>query len=276
VQDGVPTGGENPVVDYMCAMTLAFGVASALLRRARTGRGGEVDASLLMSALMIQNNNMVRIDSADRATHTAVRGRLAELRAAGRPYAEQAALTPQIRPPGTVNVYYRTYATRDAALAVACGSPALRRAFIKAIGLSDDALDRPIADRAKEVEHYLALRQRVEAIVATRTTAEWQTTLEAAGVPAAGVKLPLELLDDEQPLANGMLHDLTHPVLGPVRVLAPPLGMDGGGFVPAQATAPFGSETQAILGELGFSSAEVDALLAEGVTRDRMQPRAGR
>ena len=140
-------------------------------------------------------------------------------------------------------------------------------------GLSDDALDRPIVDRPKEVEHYLALRRRVEAIVATRTTADWQTTLEAAGVPAAGVKLPLELLDDEQPLANGMLHDLTHPVLGPVRVLAPPLGMDGGGFVPAQATAPFGSETRAILGELGFSSAEVDALLAEGVTRDRLKPR---
>ena len=64
VTDGVPTGGENPVVDYMCAMTLAFGIASALLRRERTGRGGEVDASLLMSALVVQNNNMVRIDSA--------------------------------------------------------------------------------------------------------------------------------------------------------------------------------------------------------------------
>src|SRR5881397_3849118 len=151
VTDGVPTGGENPVVDYMCAMTLAFGIASALLRRASTGRGGEVDASLLMASLVIQNNNMVRIDSADRATHEAVRARLAELRAAGRPYAEQAALTPQIRPPGTVNVYYRTYATRDAALAIACGSPALRRAFIRAVGLSDDALDQPIADRAKEI-----------------------------------------------------------------------------------------------------------------------------
>ena len=271
VTDGVPTGGENPVVDYMCAMTLAFGIASALLRRERTGRGGEVDASLLMSALVVQNNNMVRIDSADRATHTTARERLAELRAAGRPYAEQAALTPQIRPPGTVNVYYRTYATRDAALAVACGSPALRRAFIRAVGLADEALDRPIADRANEIEHYVALRRRVEAIVATRTTADWQATLEAAGVPAAGVKLPLELLDDEQPLANGMLHDLNHPVLGPVRVLASPVSMDGGGFVPAQATAPFGSETRAVLGELGFSSVEIDALLADGVTRDRLK-----
>jgi len=270
VNDEVPTGGENPVVDYMCAMSLAFGIASALLRRERTGRGGEVDASLLMSALLVQNNNMVRIDSADRASHTAARERLAELRAAGRPYAEQAALTPQIRPPGTVNVYYRTYATRDAALAVACGSPALRRAFIRTVGLADPALDRPISDRAKEIEHYVALRRAVEAIVASRTTADWQAALEAAGVPAAGVKLPLELLDDEQPLANGMLHDLTHPVLGPVRVLAPPVSMDGGGFVPAPVTAPFGSETCALLGELGFSSADVETLLAEGVTRDRL------
>jgi len=68
-----------------------------------------------------------------------------------------------------------------------------------------------------------------------------------------------------------MLHDLNHPVLGPVRVLASPVSMDGGGFVPAQATAPFGSETRAVLGELGFSSVEIDALLADGVTRDRLK-----
>src|SRR5438445_505443 len=136
--------------------------------------------------------------------------------------------------------------------------------------------ENPIADRAREIAHYMALRHRVEGIVATRTTAEWQATLEAAGVPAAGVKLPLELLDDEQPLANGMLHDLTHPVLGPVRVLAPPVSMDGGGFVPAPATPPFGSETRAILGELGFVDAEVEGFLAEGVTRDRPARRRAR
>ena len=273
IQDGVPTGGENPVVDYMCAMTLAFGITSALLRRTATGRGGEVDVSLLMAALMVQNNNMVRIESADGAAHTAIRARLAEMRATGRPYAEQAALTPQIRPPGTVHVYYRTYATRDAAIAVACGSPALRRAFMRTVGLTDEALDRPIADREKEMQHYRTLRRAAEAALASRTTAEWQASFEAAGVPAAGVKLPLELLDDEQPLANGMLHDLTHPALGRLRVLASPVALDGGGFVSAPVTLPFGSETRAILGGLGFSAADVETLLAEGVTREGMKPR---
>jgi len=222
---------------------------------------------------MIQNNNMVRIESADGVAHAAIRARLEELRATGRPYAEQAALTPQIRPPGTVHVYYRTYATRDAAIAVACGSPALRRAFIRAVGLADPALDRPIGDHERETRHYTELRRRVEELVARRTTTEWQASFDAAGIPAAGVKLPLELLDDEQPLANGMLHDLAHPALGRVRVLAPPVSMDGGGFVPAQATSPFGSETRAILGDLGFSSADVEALLADGVTREGLPPR---
>jgi crotonobetainyl-CoA:carnitine CoA-transferase CaiB-like acyl-CoA transferase len=272
IQDGVPTGGENPVVDYMCAMTLAFGIASALLRRTATGRGGEVDVSLLMAALMAQNNNMVRIESADRAAHTAILARLAEMRATGRPYAEQAALTPQIRPPGTVHVYYRTYATRDAALAVACGSPALRRAFMRTVGLADEALDRPIADREKEVQHYRTLRRAVETALASRTTAEWQAAFEAAGVPAAGVRLPLELLDDEQPLANGMLHDVTHPALGRLRVLASPVSLDGGGFVSAPVTPPFGSETREILGRLGFSAAEAETFVAEGVTREGMKP----
>src|SRR5206468_12318685 len=273
IQDGVPTGGENPAVDYMCAMLLSFGVASALLRRATTGRGGEVDVSLLMAALLLQNNSMVRIESSDGPVHDGLRARLAELRAAGRPYTEQATLTPQIRTPAMTNIYYRTYATRDAAIAVACGSPSLRRAFITALGLIDHALERPIADRESELKHYAQLRARVEAVVAGRTAAQWQPIFDSGGIPAVAVKLPLELLDDEQPLANGMLHDLAHPALGRVRVLAPPVSIDGDGFVPAPATPSFGSETRTILGELGFSSADVETLLADGVTRDRLAPR---
>jgi crotonobetainyl-CoA:carnitine CoA-transferase CaiB-like acyl-CoA transferase len=37
LRDGQPTVSDPPMVDYMCAMMLAFGIASALFRRARTG-----------------------------------------------------------------------------------------------------------------------------------------------------------------------------------------------------------------------------------------------
>lgn len=268
--DDLPGGGEvPPLADYMCAMTLAFGVAAALLRRERTGRGGEVDVSLLMAALVLQNNSMVRVAAADGPVHAAARARLAALRAAGRPFAEQMAVQPRIRTPGMTRVYYRVYATKDAALAVACVSPGLQRALMRAVGLQDTAHEQPFAGRDAEAAHYAALGARMEALLASRTTAEWRTLFDTHGIPAAGVALPVEMLDDEQALANGLFHDLEHPALGTVRVLSTPVGLDGDGFRPAPATPPFGADTRAILAELGFEGAEVTRLIAAGVTRER-------
>ncbi|HET7342068.1 MAG TPA: CoA transferase [Methylomirabilota bacterium] len=266
-EEGVPTAGDAPVADYMCALILSFGIAAALLRRERTGRGGEVDVALLMAAMLLQNNSFVRVQSADAAVHAATLARLAELRAAGRPYAEQAAAMPTTRTPGMAGVYYRTYATRDAAVAVACVSPGLQRTFIKAIGLEDSAHARPIRDRDALARHYADLGRRAEAALAARTTAEWKAIFDAQGVPAAGVAFAIELLDDPQPLANGLFHDLAHPALGPVRVLAPPLQMDRDGFRAAPATPALGSETEAILDWLGFGAEEVERLVADGVTQ---------
>jgi crotonobetainyl-CoA:carnitine CoA-transferase CaiB-like acyl-CoA transferase len=268
-RDGLPGRSDMPpVADYMCAMTLAFGIASALLRRERTGRGGEVDVALLMAALVLQNNSMVRVERADGPVHAGVRQRLAELRAGGQPFAEQAAVTPQTRTPGMVNVYYRTYATRDSAMAIACVSPGIQRTLMRTLGLIDDAHDKPLATRDEQLLHYRALGAKMEALMASRSTAEWKAVFDQAGIPAAGVRFPFELLDDEQALANGFVRDLAHPALGPVRVLSTPLRLDGEGFQPGPATPPFGSETRAILGELGFAEAEVASLLAAGATRE--------
>ena len=264
---GVPTAGDAPVADYMCAMILAFGVAAALLRREHTGRGGEVDVALLMAGLLVQNNSLVRVESADGPLHAATRARLAELRAAGRPHAEQAATMPTTRTPGMVGVYYRTYATRDAAIAVACVSPGLQRTFIETIGLEDRAQREPLRERDGLARHYADLKVKAEAALASRTTAEWKAIFDARGIPAAGVAFAIELLDDPQVLANALVHDLAHPTLGPVRVLAPPLRLDGNGFLPAPATAPFGSEAIAILETLGFTAEEAAGLLKAGVTQ---------
>ena len=268
IVDGKPAAGDPPVADYMCAMSLAFGIASALFRRATTGRGGQVDVALLAAALVVQNNGMVRVDKTDAAPRRALLERLAELRAAGAPYAEQAELLPNIRTPGMVRVYYRTYATKDAALAVACVSAGLQRAFMRATGMKDLAHERPIADPAEQQRHYDALGAAMEALMRTRTTAEWTKACDAQGLPASGVRLPVELMDDPQVLANEMLHDLDHPSLGPVRVVSNPVKMDEAGFRHSPATRPFGSETRDLLSELGFTAEEVDDMLREAATRE--------
>ena len=266
VKDGLPTTGESPIADYMAAALLAFGVASALYRRERTGRGGRVDTSLLLASLALQNNLMVRVDALDAPRHAAFAEWLAQARAGGVPFAEQVERMPRNRVVASQAVYIRTYATKDAALAVACGSPSLRRKFIAAIGHDDPALEGAVPNVDA---HYAALRASVEATIASRTTQEWKTALDAAGVPASGVALPLEILDDPQPAANAMFQRFEHPTLGPVTVLGPPVQVDETGFVPGPPTAAFGSEARAILTWAGFAERDVDRLIAGGAVTPR-------
>jgi CoA:oxalate CoA-transferase len=261
VSDGLPTSGESPIADYMAASLLAFGVASALYRRERTGRGGRVDTSLLLAALALQNNLMVRVESLDGPRHAAFGEWLARAREGGVSFSEQVERMPRNRPVASSALYVRTYATKDAALAVACGSPSLRRKFIAAVGHADPAIDGKVADVDG---HYAALKSVVEATLASRTTAEWKSVLDKAGVPASGVALPVEILDDPQPAANGMFHRFEHPALGAVTVLGSPVRLGADGFTPGPPTAAFGSEARAILEWAGFPAPDVDRLLAAG------------
>jgi CoA:oxalate CoA-transferase len=223
-----------------------------------------------MAALVLQNNLMIRVEMSDGPAHARFAQWLESARRDGVPFAEQAERMPRSRPVGMTAVYYRTYATKDAALAIACGSPALRRRFITAIGLGDPALEGAITDDAALDEHYARLRFAAEAVVAGRTTAEWQRILEAAGVPASGVMLPIEALDAEQPAANGMFHRYDHAQLGPVTVLGAPLAMGDGGFAAGPPTPPFGTEVRDILSEAGFTGAELERLLAGGAVSPRV------
>jgi CoA:oxalate CoA-transferase len=267
IRDGVPATGEAPVADYVCALSLAFGVAAALLRRERTGGGGEVEVALFMAALLAQNNSLVRVTEVDGPVQAEALARLRSLRAAGASFAEQSATIPSARTAGMLNVYFRTYPTKDDVIGIACVSPGLQRTLMQTLGLHDDAHGGAIKERDALERHYTALGKRVEAQIASRTTAEWKRLFDERGLPAAAVRFAVEMFDDEQTRANGFLYDLRHPTLGPVRVLAPPVRLDGDGFQPGAATPPFGSETRALLKRAGFGDADIDALVAAKVTR---------
>jgi CoA:oxalate CoA-transferase len=267
VRDGVPATGEAPVADYICALALAFGIASALLRRERTGRGGEVEVALFMAALLAQNNSLVRVTAVDGPVQADALERLRRLRAAGASFGEQSATIPSARTAGMLNVYFRTYPTKDDVIGIACVSPALQRTLMTTLGLTDEAHGGAITEREELEHHYRALGKRVEAQLASRTTTEWKQIFDERGLPAAAVRFAVEMFDDAQTRANGFLYDLPHPALGPVRVLAPPVKMDGDGFRPGAATPPFGSEARALLKAAGFTEVEIDALVAAKVTR---------
>ncbi len=56
--DGPPRSAGAAIADHVGALTMAFGLSTALMHRERTGEGQEVDASLLGGQLCIQSHNI--------------------------------------------------------------------------------------------------------------------------------------------------------------------------------------------------------------------------
>lgn len=263
--EGLPAVGDSPISDYMCAALLAFGVSSALYRRERTGLGGEVDISLLSAAMALQNTLFTRVHSADLSNDDALRAWLTQARDEGKRFPEQMAKNAGVRPSYMSLVYYRTFETQDSAIAIACASPSLQKKLQVATGIADTMWGETGKHSTQEIaEHYTGLQGEMEVCFRLRATAEWQTVLNAAGIPASPVYLPVELLTDEQVRANNLVYTAEHWGLGPVTNLNVPLQVDGDGFRAGPPVPQFGSEVAGLLAWAGFSEAEVAAIRGSG------------
>ncbi len=263
MRDGRPIAEGSPISDYMCAALLAYGVASALYRRKSTGRGGRVDTSLLMSCLILQNNLMVRVDRGDAENHAAYLDWLAEARTGGLPYAEQAAHMPNTRAARLTGVYYRTFTTKDSAIAIACPSASLRRRLLAVTGLHDASLGARLPEEER-LAHDRKLQDEIEALFASETTDHWERLLREHGIPVSRVRLPLELIDDEQAAMNEMFVRADHPEVGSFTVLGCALRLDDDGFAPAPFPAPFRSETRDILAWAGLPPEAIEDAIESG------------
>jgi alpha-methylacyl-CoA racemase len=131
-------------------MMLAFGVLAAHLKAQRTGRGEVVDAAMIdgTAALMAmiagwRNAGMWR----DRRGDNLLDG--------GAPF-------------------YRCYATRDGRF-IAAGAiePQFYAAFRRVLGLTD-----PMFDAQMDRTRWPAMRERIAAVIAGRTLAEWQPAID--------------------------------------------------------------------------------------------------
>jgi len=105
-------------------------------------------------------------------------------------------------------------------------------------------------------------------VLVTRTKAEWIAALDAAGVPVGLVHSVGEALTHPQTLARGMVVDQVHPEAGRTRALGCPLHFSD---TPARVDRPaplLGEHTREVLQETGYSAAEIDALIAQGVVAE--------
>jgi crotonobetainyl-CoA:carnitine CoA-transferase CaiB-like acyl-CoA transferase len=190
--DGEPTKVGVALVDVLTGLYAIAGILAALRERDRTGRGQQVEVSLLGSALA----SLVNQASSYLCT--------------GRPPRAMGNRHPSITP-------YETLATADRPLVVAVGNDGQFARLCRVLGVPEAADDARFATNAARVANRDALAALLEQALAPRGAAEWVDALRESGV-ACGL---VNDVGEAFALAERLGLD---PVADPIALSATPAG----------------------------------------------------
>jgi len=213
------------IADMTAGMNAAFAILAALRVKEQTGRGQQVDVSML-------------------------EGQLALLGTMIGDYFMDAHVP---RPMGTAYrslLPYQTFHTKTRDLALAVGSEKLWKDFCPAIGapeLADDPRYRTNQDRR---EHRESLLERLQQIFLTRPYEEWERVLLAAGVPFGAINDVGQVVEHPQVKARGALVEVDHPRLGKIRVAGPAARLSETPAQVRKASPLLGQHTDEVMREL--------------------------
>jgi crotonobetainyl-CoA:carnitine CoA-transferase CaiB-like acyl-CoA transferase len=220
-----------PAVDYATGTMGAFALAAALFQRERTGKGQHIDLAMVGVAMMLMGSHLSGY-----------------LRNGAEP-----------KPHGNKQPFATNscYEAKDGLLMIGASNLGQQKRLWQALERPDMVKtdnEARESDRAREAEV-------LAGIIKTRTADEWEAWLQARHVPAARVRTMAEAVADPHLATRGVFH---HHDGAP--------GIDGGFGVPVAAfkfahggpsieTPPplMGADTDAVLAELGYTSAEIAA-----------------
>ena len=127
------------------------------------------------------------------------------------------------------------------------------------------AKDARFSSSPARLQHRDAMHAQIERIFGRLTAAEVEARLEAAGIAHARLNSMQEYWEHPQLAARDRWREVGSPA-GPVRAAMPPFNLSE--FEPRLDDIPaLGAHSRAVLEELGYAAAEIDALAAAGAVR---------
>ena len=234
-----PVKSGNPVADINAGILAVAGIAAAYAHKLQTGKGQIVDTSLLEAALQ------------QTYWHAAIY------------FATGASPGPS----GSAHLLtapYQAFRARDGWINIGGANQANWERIADVLGHPEWREDPRFATNSARMQNLDELASRMNAVLASRTKAEWIDAFDAAGVPVGPVHSIGEALAHPQTVARGMVVDLTHPEAGTMRTLGCPIHFSETPTRIARPAPILGEHTREVLREHGFSDAEVDAFVAVG------------
>lgn len=226
---GEPTRVGSSIGDISAGLFTAIGICAALSERGKNGAGRKIDVAMLDCQLAILENALVRYS------------------VTGEVPGPTGSRHPSIAP-------FAAFATQDSHIIITIGNEALFGKLAEALGRPELGGDERFSSNDLRCQNITALEEIMLGILAGKTTAEWITLLEDAGVPCAPINTVADLFDDPQIAARNMIVEMDDPVAGVVKMAGNPIKISGFEDPDKRSPAPdLDADRAAVLAELGIS-----------------------
>lgn len=246
---GRPDGeeGAGPVkvgvalTDILTGLYSTVAILAALAHRDQTGTGQHIDMALLdvqVACLANQAMNYLTTGSPPRRLGNA---------------------HPNIVP-------YQDFPTADGDFILTVGNDGQFRKFAEVAGQPQWADDPRFASNKQRVANRAELIPLIRQATVFKTTAEWVSQLEAAGVPCGPINDLAQVFQDPQVVARGLAVSMPHALAGSVPQVASPIRLSETPVEYRQAPPLLGEHTEVVLAEvLGVDAETVRRLRGAGV-----------
>jgi crotonobetainyl-CoA:carnitine CoA-transferase CaiB-like acyl-CoA transferase len=236
---GVPRYLPTIVGDKVSGLTAVSAITAALLHKARTGEGQEVDVPMFETIAAFVLVEHICGHAFDPPLDE--RPVYARIMAASR----------------------KPFATADGRIAMMAYNDKQWANFARLIGRDELITDERFCNLKARASNIQAWNETIADAIATQTTAHWMKVLPEVGVPAIRINTTSELFTDPHLQDVGFFKSFDDPIDGGMRLPGFPVEFSKtpAGFT--QAGPSLGEHTREVLEEAGFTSERIDKILIQ-------------